>query len=102
MIEVQVIAPGKPTGSGTCYHWSAIGTGLVGTSKTPLLDAARKLLVAGFDPTTPLSLVWGETDIISMTTTVGTAAALSVSETQTGPRFHRYVEFDRDALPSAA
>jgi hypothetical protein len=68
----------------------------------PLLDGARRLLNAGVDPETPVDLVWANSDDVSMTTTVGAAAGLTVAETSTGPRFRSYTPFDRAALPSAA
>jgi hypothetical protein len=102
MIEVVIIEPGPRSASrGQPWRYTVPGHGISAVSHVPLLDGCRRLLDAGVDPEAPVSMVWGDSDIVSMITTVGVAAGLSVSETQTGPRFHRYVPFDR-ILPSAA
>jgi hypothetical protein len=98
--KVEGIPP-RSAARGQPYRYTIPGAGISAISSTPLLDGCRRLLDTGVDPETPVSLVWGDSDIVSMTTTVGQGAGLTVAETSTGPRFHKYVEFDR-ALPSAA
>lgn len=68
-----------------------LGGRLLCTSRTPLLSAARVLLGEGVPPETILAMRHEGDDIITMRTTVGDAAKLTVVEPDRGsPRFKRW------------
>lgn len=69
-------------------------------SKTPLLSAARILLKAGANPAEELTMI-REDGVVSMRTTVGDAASLTVAEPDSyPPRFRKWVPFDaRSTFP---
>jgi hypothetical protein len=64
------------------------GDVLVASSRIPFLDAARRLLELGHMADTILVMKHGQTE--SLRATIGTAAALTVKETENGPAFRRY------------
>jgi hypothetical protein len=94
MIEVMVreVANGRYTAE--CQGFSI-------NARTPFLSMARKLLEEGVPPETAYGMRH-ESEPISLTTTVGAAAQLSVEETTTGPRFRPYKPFDRETVVSRA
>jgi hypothetical protein len=86
---VLVIKPSGRAGRFLGY----IGDDLIVTSRQPLLDGARVLLARGYDPATPYNMRHANSDALSfVTTTIGQAAGLSVSDTRT-PRFQKFVPF---------
>lgn len=64
------------------------GDVLVASSRTPFLDAARRLLELGHAADTVLVMKHGQTK--SLRATIGIAAALTVKETENGPAFRLY------------
>jgi hypothetical protein len=65
-----------------------IGDELIVTSRQPFLDGARALLARGYDPATPYDMRHANSDVLSfVTTTIGHAAGLSVSDART-PRLN--------------
>jgi hypothetical protein len=66
---------------------------LIVTSRQPFLDGARALLARGYDPATPYNMRHASSATLSfVTTTIGHAAGLRVSDTRT-PRFQKFVPF---------
>jgi hypothetical protein len=60
-------------------------------SRQPLLDAARALLAAGYDPSTTLVMRHGGSNADSLRATIGAAAKLTVTErSRHGPRFEPF------------
>jgi hypothetical protein len=83
-----------------------VGDEIIITSRQPFLDGARALLARGYDPATPYNMRHANSDVLSfVTTTIGHAAGLSVSDTRT-PRLQKFVPFkgidDEDAAAEAA
>jgi hypothetical protein len=67
---------------------------LICTSSQPLLDGARVLLAEGLDPASPIAMRHEGASYDALRSTVGTAAKLTVRETETeGPRFVRWKPF---------
>ncbi len=58
----------------------------------PFCRGARELLAAGADPTDRLEGWRG--DMLCLVSTVGDAAALTVAETSSGPKFRVYRPFE--------
>lgn len=73
-----IIITAAPAGRGR-YHASVDGRYICST-RQPFLDAARCLAAQGIDPSTPIALVHAGSDTISMRSTIGVAAGLSVEE----------------------
>ncbi len=63
---------------------------LLARSRTPLFDAARALLAAGFDPTTRLTMLHAGSAITSLSATIATAARFIVEEGPHGPKLRRF------------
>jgi hypothetical protein len=72
-------------------------------SRQPFLDAARRLLDLGYDPTTLLVMRHLGSDTDCLTAQIGAAAKLRVREDRRGPRFVQWEPIPRrvDALVSA-
>ena len=71
-----------------------VGDELLVTSRQPFLDGARVLLARGYDPVTPYHMRHANSDVLSfVTTTIGHAAGLSVSDTRTN-RFQKFEPFE--------
>jgi hypothetical protein len=69
-----------------------VGDELIVTSRQLFLDGARALLARGHDPATPYNMRHANSEVLSfVTTTIGHAAGLSVSDTRT--RFQKFVPF---------
>lgn len=84
------ITPAKLTPKGQRYE-VRLGAELFITSRTPLLAAARELEKRGHSPDTILTMSRAGSDTVSLRSTLGTAAKLTVIENETaGPRFGRY------------
>jgi hypothetical protein len=79
-----------------------VGDELIVTSRQPFLDGARALLVRGHHPDTPYNMRRTSSDVLSfVTTTIGHAARLSVSEART-TRFQKFEPFEWAAKEEAA
>jgi len=64
------------------------------TSRTPFFAAARVLMAEGIDPETPITLGHEGSAIVSLRSTIGQAARLTVEESErSGPRFVPYRPF---------
>ena len=68
---------------------------LVWASKQPFVDAARRLLDLGHDPTTVLVMRHAGSDTDCLTAQIGAAAKLRVKEDRGGPRFVPWEPFPR-------
>jgi hypothetical protein len=70
----------KPSGRAGCFL-GYVDDQLIVTSRQPFLDGARALLARGYDPATPYNMRHANSGALSfVTTTIGHAAGLSVSE----------------------
>jgi hypothetical protein len=72
-------------------------------SKQPFLDAARRLIDLGYNPTTVLVMRHAGSDTDCLTAQIGVAAKLRVKQDRNGPRFVPYEPISRrvKALASA-
>jgi hypothetical protein len=68
----------------------------------PFLDAARVLLAEGVDAETVLEMRHAGSNTLTLRSTVGTAAGLTVLEGDLRPRFARWQAFERPAMAMAA
>ncbi len=85
---------------------------ILGSSRQPLLDAARVLLAEGADPGARIQMRHAGAIHVALSSTVGKAAKLEVKEDTDGPRFVPFydrqqtrrndspVRFDEEAVPS--
>ena len=72
-------------------QWEAwLGERLLVTRKEPFCTAARVLLEEGVAPETLLAMRHRGTSYISLRSTVGKAAALTIEEGDHPPRFRKY------------
>jgi hypothetical protein len=77
-------------------------TPLLKSSRTPLLDSARILLARRYDPNTRLVMRHLGSTIDALTTTVGTAAKLTVQDNGVGkPTFCRHHGQGETSLPAS-
>ena len=86
--EIAVVV--APTPRRTGRYKARLGqTGMVlcKSSTKPFLDAARKLMDLGFDPTTILLMRHAGSETECLRSTIGVAAALTVEDTDYAPRF---------------
>jgi hypothetical protein len=85
MIEIVIAPAGDQRNADvfTAHH----GDTLLATSRTPFFDGARKLLERGADPADVLTMRHRGSDTVSLRARVGTAAKLTVHETNAGPRY---------------
>jgi hypothetical protein len=93
----------RPTGQGLFDAYEAGGRLLVKSSRTPFFASARVLLAEGLDPATPIVLLTSD-GTPSLSSTVGRAAGLSVSEGEHhGPRIVKHRPMPRNvlAIPTA-
>jgi len=87
----------KHTGRGLFDAFDDTKRLLVRSSRTPFFDSARVLLAEGVNPDTHLAMLMNGTP--SLSSTVGHAAALTVSEGATyGPRIAKFRPFERASL----
>ncbi len=84
MIVITAYSDGRGT-----YQVSINGREL-GAFRTPLFSAARLLLEEGHSPDEPIGLLHQGRDTISMRSTIGAAASMSVAEDDGGTRFVPY------------
>jgi hypothetical protein len=90
---IIIIKPASP-GKFEAYE----GDRLLCVSRQPLLDAARVLLAEGADPDTPIAMRHVGADYDALTSTVGGAAKLIVTERdkgKKGPVFEPWRPFHR-------
>jgi len=66
---------------------------ILSSSRQPLLDAARALLAEGIPPETPIMMRHQGSETISLRSTVGEAAKLTVKEKPNGPKFQKWEPF---------
>jgi hypothetical protein len=69
------------------------GPVLLKSARFPYLDGARKLLEQGWPAETALSFRWAGRSTISMSSTVGRAAELTVRDNDRGVKITRHQEF---------
>ena len=98
MIEIVVYPVGRKRQDGTVAGRGSframVGERvLVIASRTPFLSAARVLLAEGIDPRTRIWMKHAHSSVVSLRSTVGEAAGLTVDETS-APRFQKYVAPD--------
>jgi hypothetical protein len=71
-------------------------------SKLPFIHAARQLLKEGVDPDTPLIMRWLGKDYDALSSRVGVAADLSISESATrgydAYKFTKYHPWEREEV----
>jgi hypothetical protein len=67
-------------------------------STKPFLDAARRLIALGFGPGISLVMRHSGSDTVCLRATIGTAAALTVEDTQYGPRFRPWKPISTQAV----
>jgi hypothetical protein len=68
------------------------------SSTKPFLDAARRLMDLGFDPSTTLVMRHAGSETECLRTTIGAAAALTVEDTKFGPEFRQWKPFSTPAV----
>lgn len=92
-----------PTPSGTGRYQARLDGDddrVLCVSRTPFLDAARKLVADGHDPDITLSLRHAGSDTDSLRARLGTAASLTVEETGYGPQLRRWKPISTLAVTS--
>ena len=67
-------------------------------SRTPFFDAARELVAAGYGPNLMLTLRHAGSATDVLTAELGTAASLTVEETDYGPKLRRWKPFSTLAV----
>lgn len=90
----------SPTDRAGMYRAEVDGRHVV-TARTPLFAAARVLQDEGVSPETPLSMRWAGSEIDALRSTVGAAAALTVTEDAYGTRFATYRPGPGARMPSS-
>jgi hypothetical protein len=84
-----IIVAAIPTRPG--YYTARCDGRLLCRSRQPLLDAARELLASGYPADTIIVMRHAGTEVVAMTSTIGTVARLTVSEeANRPPRFKRW------------
>jgi hypothetical protein len=67
-------------------------------SRTPFFDAARELVANGYDPNLTLIMRHAGSDTDSLRAKLGTAASLTLEETDYGPKLRRWKPFSTLAV----
>jgi len=67
-------------------------------STKPFLDAARRLMDLGFDPSATLVMHHAGSETECLRSTIGAAATLTVEDTQYGPRFRPWKPISTQAV----
>ena len=67
-------------------------------SRTPFFDVARELLADGYDPDTTLIMRHAGSGTNSLRAKLGTAASLTIEETDYGPKLRRWKPFSTLAV----
>lgn len=84
----------EPTAGRPGRYNATCGAVFIGSTRTPLLSMARRLLDLGLDPNTELRMQHRGNEIVAMQVRIGDAAKLTVSENEAhGPRFAKYKPF---------
>ena len=91
-ITITITALGR--GLYAAHH---AGHRLLAASSQPFLDGCRVLLSEGWPPDTPVAMAHAGSPHIALRSTVGKAAALTVSEAH-GARFERWKAFSSSAV----
>jgi hypothetical protein len=77
--QILVVSCGPKAGRFLGY----VGHELIVSSRQPVLDGARELLMRGYDPGTPYNMRHANSAMLSfITTTIGHAAGLGVNDTR--------------------
>jgi hypothetical protein len=98
--EITVVV--APTSRRTGRYVARLGEGgqvLCKSSTKPFLNAARKLMDLGFDPSISLVMHHSGSDTVCLRATIGAAAVLTVEDTQYGPRFRPWKPISTPAVP---
>ena len=77
---------------------SAYTASVLCVSRTPFFDAARELVANGYDPNLTLIMRHAGSDTDSLTAKLGTAASLTLEETDYGPKLRRWKPFSTLAV----
>jgi len=95
--KTQLTITVTPTAKRSGRYNARLGDGrvLVTASKQPFVDAARRLLDLGHDPTTVLVMRHAGSDTDCLTAQIGVAAKLRVKEDRGRPRFVPWEPFPR-------
>jgi hypothetical protein len=103
VLVIEEAPPHKNGESRAGMYVGYIGDDLIVASKQPFLDGARALIAAGYDPDEPYNMRREGSDTLSfVTTTIGHAAAFSVSEDGNGMRFKKEKTEDAEAVLQTA
>jgi hypothetical protein len=97
--EIAVVVTSTPRRAGR--YVARLGEGgqvLCKSSTKPFLNAARKLMDLGFDPSISLMMHHSGSDTVCLRATIGAAAALTVEDTQYGPRFRPWKPISTQAV----
>jgi hypothetical protein len=101
MLEITVRPVGQRNGRYTPGFQAFHGQRLICESRTPLLSASRVLLTEGVNPETPITMNHQGSDVVSMRSTVGIAAGLTVIEKDSeAPRFAQYRPLSNETVVS--
>jgi hypothetical protein len=101
MIEITVRPVGQRNGRYVPSFQVFLGQRLICESRTPLLSAARILLTEGINPEIPITMSHQGSDVVSIRSTVGTAAGLTVVEKDSeAPRFAQYRPLSTETVVS--
>jgi hypothetical protein len=88
--SLKIIVTPAPRGAGRFEAHLDGDDRVLCRSRTPFLDAARKLLAQGYDPDTTLILRHAGSDTDCLRARLGTVASLTVEETPYGPKVRRW------------
>jgi hypothetical protein len=93
-----------PTAKRPGRYDARLGDGrvLVTASKQPFVDAARRLIGLGYEPTTVLVMRHAGSDTDCLTAQIGVAAKLRVKEDRGRPRFIPWEPFPRRVKATAS
>lgn len=89
-----IVEPSKRAGY-FAAHLADRGDVIVRSSRQPFLDATRRLIDLGYDPSMVLIMRHAGSDIDSLRVPIGVAAKLSVKEGRGKPRFVKWEPFPR-------
>ena len=98
-MEITVVV--APTSRRTGRYVARLGERgrvLCKSSTKPFLDAARRLMDLGFAPSISLVMHHSGSDTVCLRATIGAAAALTVEDTQYGPRFRPWKPISTQAV----
>jgi hypothetical protein len=90
LAPLKIVVTPAPRGAGQFEARLDGNDRVLCVSRTPFFDAARKLLAQGYDPNDLLMLRHAGSDTDILRAKLGTAASLSVEETDYGPKLRRW------------